>query len=378
MSRNPEYQFVSTDTEELITSLVAAYERITGVTVQPASPEKLFIQWVANVIVLERTQLNYVGNQNIPSRAEGKNLDALSEMFFVRKRPAARPAKSTERFTISEAQEFAVLIPAGTRVTDSSQKVFWQTVEDAYVPAGDTSIDVAIECQTAGASGNGFTVGQINTLVDIFDYYISCTNITTSEDGSDEASDDEFYNLLRASMDGYSTAGTRGGYIYFAREVSSEIGNVVANQPSPGCVNIYVLKTDGTLAGEELKAAVLDACSADEVRPLTDSVSVVDGEVVDFDIDFTYYTATSSAKSATEISGAVQRAVADYVTWQCAKFGRDINPDKLREYLLSTGIKRVDLRSPNFTVLRDGHDDTVPQVAHLVTKTIVDGGYEDE
>ena len=153
---------------------------------------------------------------------------------------------------------------------------------------------------------------------------------------------------------------------------------MVANQPSPGCVNIYVLKTDGTLAGKELKAAVLAACSADEVRPLTDSVSVADGELVDYDIAFTYYTEASTTKPAVEIAADVQKAVDNYIAWQRGKFGRDINPDKLREYLSGTGIKRIVLTSPVFTKLRDGSGDTVPQVGKVGAVTITNGGYEDE
>lgn len=378
MSRNTEYQFVPTDTETLVATLVAAYEKITGVTVQPASPEKLFIQWVANIIVQERALTNYVGNQNIPSRAEGENLDALGELFFLLKRPAAQAATTTMRFTISEAQTTSVLIPKGTRVTDASQSLFWATVADVYVAIGDTSADVQAQCQTAGKVGNGYAVGQINAIVDVFDYYSACTNITESEDGSDAANDDDYYELMRSSMDGYSSAGARGGYEYFARQVSIEIGDVVANQPSAGSVNIYVLKTDGTIAGQELKAAVLAACSADEVRPLTDSVAVADGELVEYNIAFTYYTATSTTKPAVEIAADVQKAVDSYVEWQRGKFGRDINPDKLREYLSGTGIKRIVLTEPAFTTLRDGGGNTVPQVGKLGTVSITNGGYEDE
>ena len=79
MSRNTQYQFISTDTNALVSALVSGYEKITGVSVQPASPEKLFIQWVADIIIQERVQNNYTGNQNIPSRASGENLDALGE-----------------------------------------------------------------------------------------------------------------------------------------------------------------------------------------------------------------------------------------------------------------------------------------------------------
>lgn len=48
--RNTEYQFVSTDTETVEALLISIYEKITGVSVKPASPEKLFIQFVAAVV----------------------------------------------------------------------------------------------------------------------------------------------------------------------------------------------------------------------------------------------------------------------------------------------------------------------------------------
>ena len=70
-SRNPDYQFINTDTNDLISYLISAYETITKTVVQPASPEKLFILWIADVFVQERILSNYTANQNLPSRAEG-------------------------------------------------------------------------------------------------------------------------------------------------------------------------------------------------------------------------------------------------------------------------------------------------------------------
>ena len=84
--RNTGYQFVSTDTEAVESLLISIYEKITGVSVKPASPEKLFIQFVAAVVIQERGLNNYTGNQNIPSRAEGENLDALAALFYVTQR----------------------------------------------------------------------------------------------------------------------------------------------------------------------------------------------------------------------------------------------------------------------------------------------------
>lgn len=378
MSRNTEYQFVSTDTDALVAQMVAAYERITGTSVQPASPEKIFIQWVVSIILQERVLNNYTGNQNIPSRAEGSNLDALGELFYVTQRPIAQPAVCTERFHISQAQAAAVLIPAGTRVTDASSTLIWETTADAYIPIGSTYADVAVRCQTAGVVGNGYAAGQLNTIVDLFDYYDHCENTTVSDDGANEATDEEYYDLMRSSMDGYSCAGATGGYIYFAKQVSTEIADVVANRPSDGCAALYILMNDGSIATTEIKNAVLAACNPAEVRPLTDNVSTADPEQVSYNVSFVYYIPRNTSLSSADIQMAVNAAVEQYAAWQCGKLGRDINPSHLIGLLMQTGIKRVALTSPTYIALRDGSDNTVPQVAKLGTVTATNGGYEDE
>ncbi len=374
--RNSEYQFVDTSVDALVSLLIASYERLSGQTVQPASPERLLIQWVASILTHERVLNNYTGNQNIPSRAEGENLDALAELMYLPRRPQAQAAGYMQRFHISEPQKSAILVPKGTRVT-SPGGLIWETVEDVYIKSGETFADVQIRCQTVGAAGNGYTPGQLNTLIDIYDYYSAAENLTTSDGGADAATDEEFYQLLRASMDAYSCAGARGSYEYFAKQVSTEIGDVIANSPTPGVVKLYVLMEDGSLATEEIKAAVLAACSADTVRPLTDQVFVEDAEPVAYNIDFTYYIQTGSGKSAQEIQEAVDQAVGEYIRWQGAKLGRDVNPDELRERLYHTGIKRIELREPGFLALRND-ERGVPQVGQIGEITVISGGYEDE
>ena len=52
--------------------------------------------------------------------------------------------------------------------------------------------------------------------------------------------------------------------------------------------------------------------------------------------------------------------------------------DKLRDLLFHTGVKRIVLRSPTYKVLEGGKNNAAPQIAKLGTKTIVNGGYEDE
>ena len=378
MSRNPEYQFLSTDAAAVTELVTAVYEKLTGAAVRPASPEQLFLRWVSSVLVQERVLSNYAANQNIPSRAEGENLDALAALTNCRPRPEAERAVCTMRFHISQAQESAVLIPAGTRVTDAGGALVWETFADAYVPIGETSADVPVRCRTAGTVGNGCPAGRISAIVDLFDYYDHCENVTVSDGGADRATDEEYYELMRASMDSYSCAGAKGGYIYFAKQVSTEIADVIAASPTPGVVNLYVLMKDGTQAGEEIKSAVLAACSADDVRPLTDLVTVEDAETAPYNVAFTYYTQKGTAKSASQIATDVQAAVDAYTAWQGGKLGRDVNPSHLTALLMDTGVKRVELAEPAFMALRDGSGKDVPQVAKLGTVTITNGGYEDE
>lgn len=274
MSRNPEYEFIPVDTSALEQQMIADYEELTGETVTPASPERLMISWVAAVILQERVKSNYIGNQNIPSRADGANLDALADLFYATARPQASPAVCTVRFYISEPQASTILIPAGTRVTDGAQKLYWQTAEDGYVEIGETYADLKVQCQEAGTIGNGYAAGQINTIVDVYDYYSGCISLTESDGGADEATDDEFYELLRASMYAYSTAGPGKAYEYHARSVSTEIADVKAVRPKTAQARALTLyEADGGLyafmGGDELDIDTLTVYPSGGSQPAT-------------------------------------------------------------------------------------------------------------
>lgn len=484
MSRDTTpYIFVDADPETLVETLTTKYESIAQRTVHPASPEKLFIQWVAATMVLLAEQINFAGNQNIPSKAVGEGLDNLAQIFFAKTRPQATPATTTLRFYVSAgntgyastkirftllededndivipqgtritnsegtivfetdtdvtvyageetatvtatcttygssgngiaigtltscldtiqnlravtnttissgARDFAILIPAGTRVTTSDSAIVFATDEDVYVPATSNYADVSATCQTAGTVGNGYVAGQLNNCVDLFEYYTSVSNITMSDGASDIATDDEFYDLLLTGQDAYTSAGARGAYEYYARRVSSNIRNVVVNSPEPCVVHIYAVMEDGSPASSEMKAAILAACNDEDIRPLTDQVSCEDVELVTYDINMTYYLSRDSTESAATIQANVEAAVQNFIAWEAATIGRDINPSKLNQLVIEAGAKRTVINSPTFTVLKNGTvedpstaqpEDYVPQMASIGTVTLVNGGYEDE
>ena len=377
MSRNPEYQFVSMDGNELLSTLIASYEKIVGVPVRPASPERIFIAWMANIFLQMRALINRAANRNLPSRATGTDLDAIADLYYLKSRPTAAAATSTMRCFISQAQSRDILIPSGTRFTDYNSRLYWASSTDAYVKTGQIYADVPVICQTMGSDGNGFEPGQINKIVDPYDYFDRCANVTTSANGADTMSDDDFYARLRASQDAYSVAGPPGAYSYHAKSVNSHIEDVAVISHTAGQVTIYAMMDDGTPAGTEVKKAI-EAALGRDVRPLTDQVAVSDPETVTYNIDLTYYIPTDSAISAVDMEASVQDAVSRYQSWQSARMGRDINPAMLISMVMQTGVKRVVVRSPEYAELSSGSTESAPQLASIGTINVVNGGYEDE
>lgn len=280
MSRATDYQFVSTDSAEVVADLTAKYEELTGHTLLPSDPDKLFVQWVAGIIVQQRIIVNYAANQNLPSRAAGENLDALGEMIYNVIRPESKPAECVVRFTLSAPQETAIPIPKGTRVTDSSGALMWATAEETAVNIGEVTADVPVICETEGTVGNGYAPGQLNTLVDVDNvmYYSSCANIETSHSGAERATDEEYYELMRAGLEAFSTAGPKGAYEYHAKAVSTEIADVCAINPAdkPGYVDIFAIMTSGEIADDGTKTLYLPLAAtikSDRLRTLSRSLT---------------------------------------------------------------------------------------------------------
>ena len=367
----PEISFVNTDTDTLVNALVKSYEKFTGRTLYPADPVQKFILWIADIIIQERILIDESAKQNVPRYAQGVYLDSLAEIFKDAYRLQPQAAATTFRFYLSTALPYQHLIPIGTRIAVDGNIVF-ETTETLYIDAGKQSGDVPAICQQVGEIGNGFVPGQITQLVDVFPYYDRVENITVSAGGAERETDSAFYERMRESMESFSTAGPTGAYIYHAKTASPLVADVAALSPTPGVADIRVLLRDGELPTEEVLQEVQAQLSADKVRPLCDFVQVSAPDTVPLNIDATYYIPKPSQNSAAVITADVEKAVQDYIRWQTEKMGRDINPSVFVSYLMKTGIKRVVVRQPEYTVVPES------EVAALNQCNVSSGGVEDE
>ena len=376
----PDVEFVETDTETIISNMIALYEELVKASgredykVRPGSPERIFISWMAAVVVQQRVLINDTAKMNVPryaAKSENEDyLDSLAEIFKDTQRLPASPASAIFRFYISEAQPQATIIPAGTRISFDGVIIF-ATSEVLEIPAGSTYGDVEGVCTQPGTVGNGLVAGQVKEVVDLFDHYQKAENITTTSGGAEKEDNASYYERMRDSMESFSTAGPINGYIYWTKTVSAAVADVAVTSPDACIVDVRVLLQDGQEATEAVLQEIEDALNASDIRPLTDVVTVSTPDTVDFSVDVTFYIGQPNANSAAAIEAAVRQAVEDYISWQTSKRGRDINPSYLTQMMMEAGAKRVVVRQPTFTTVAD------IAVGKLTAKTVLNGGIED-
>lgn len=371
----PDIDFVETDTETIISSLIALYEYMQQTAgkknykVYPASPERLFISYLASIIVQQRVLINETAKKNVPRYADGEYLDSLAELFKDIERLPASPASAIFRFYISAVQEQSVIIPKGTRISFDGVIMF-ETEENLEIKAGSTYGDIKASCTTPGTVGNNLAAGQVKEIVDLFDYYQKAENITATSGGAEEEDDASFYERMRENMESFSTAGPLNGYIYFTKSVSAAVADVSATSPAPCVVDVRVLLQDGQEPAEAVLQEIAEALNASDIRPMTDTVTVSVPEKVSFSVDVTFYISQPNSASASIIEAAVRQAVKDYILWQTSKMGRDINPSYLTAKIMEAGAKRVDVRQPEFAQVEE------TKVAALVSENVLNGGIE--
>lgn len=370
-------KFVEYDSETIIATLVAQFEKATGETLQPSDERRMFLNQLAQVIVGINANINDTGNQVLLRYARGENLDAIGELLGI-ERLRASYAKCPLKFTLSAPQTQNITIPKGTRATPNGT-VYFATDEMLIIPAGSTVGIVNATATNAGTLNNGFAIGEIKYIVDNVQYLKSVENTEVSKSGTEEESDDSFRERIRLVPESFSTAGCSDGYIYWAKSASADVGDVVIYSPvndstlteeeraaGAGIVKVYILNADGNLPSKELIDLVYKSVSAKDRRPLTDKVEVLAPETKKYSINLKYYISSEDEINATDIERKVDQAVTEYVTWQGSKIGRDINPDKLRNLILNAGASRIVMTSPTFLELKD------TQVALLDGEIIAD------
>lgn len=217
-------------------------------------------------------------------------------------------------------------------------------------------------------------------------------------------SDTELRRRIILAPEGFSVAGPEGAYIYHALSASGDVLDASATSSSPDDIRalvLDVLNTNGAspelvtamtaamdaaiwpgnvvvsvlsrLASGEadaaLVAAVAAALDADNVRPLTDYVTVQSATIIEYTVEATIY--TYAGPDAAVVLAASRTRLAAYVE-ESQRIGRDITKSALYSVLHSPGVQRVELTSPVTDIVVDR-----TQAAYCTGISITSGGVDE-
>ena len=125
--------------------------------------------------------------------------------------------------------------------------------------------------------------------------------------------------------------------------------NIEITRNMYGRVKIVPICAGGELPDEEVLADVLAACSADDVKPLTDMVTVEAPGVEYYDIELVYYTTKANQSEVVKNVEGSGGAIDQYIYWQGSNLEQDINPDELQKLIYTAGASRAVITKPEYT-----------------------------
>ena len=373
----PEISFIDNLTleelqNEMLSDFSEKYKEMTGkeMALAPAHPFRLIL-YAASLQLYQAFQyLDQAGKQSFLKYAYGDNLENLGALKGIARNKGER-AKTTVRFILSREQAGAVIIPKGTRVT-SGNEIYFYTVEPAEIPSGALSIDVQTECAEVGTAANGLEPGAVSVLVDLIPYVQSVSNTDTSAGGQDVEKDENLAERILLAPAGYSVAGPDAAYQYWTKKYNSGIADVKVTSPTEGIVDIRFVMEDGELPEENLITGLKEYLSDSNIRPLTDKVQTGAPDLVECNINLTYYINRRDASRTEKIKKNVESAIEIFKVWQQERIGRDINPSKLLYFIIQAEAKRADIIEPAFIKVPDN------AVARIQNVNVVYGGIEDD
>ncbi len=182
--------------------------------------------------------------------------------------------------------------------------------------------------------------------------------------------DSEFRYRIQLSLEGLSTAGPEGAYIFHALSASGQVMDASATSPSPGQVLVTVLSREGSgTASPELLSTVLARLSDESVRPLTDYVQVQGASVVPYEVTATLHFYAGPDR---EVIMANARAALEAYTEGQHRLGLDVTLSGLYAALHQPGVQRVDLAEPTANLVVDRQS-----ASYCTAINLTDGGLDE-
>jgi len=329
-----EMYYLTYDPDEIWDEMHRVYIAEGGDVLYPGDEKEILLRAVQAILVqsfagvdnaLRMATLRYAVGDYLDAYGAGRMCERISEA----------PAKGKVTITFRDTGVPGTLA-AGIRMTADGER-FYALAESVMYTGYAQEIVADIVCTEGGIRGNGVKSGAPMQLAQVNNDVISIIALIDVAGGMDRETDDAYRDRIYSHGLASVTTGPAIQYESIAKRTSSQIIDAKALNDGPGFVRVILIVSDDEWA-ETVIIGVENALCPNDVRPLTDIVSVELAGEAEFLLKIEYKTDVS-ADSAT--TAAINRAVSEYLAWQNNKIGRPFNPDRLIADLYRAGVTRA-------------------------------------
>ncbi len=164
-----------------------------------------------------------------------------------------------------------------------------------------------------------------------------------------EEEDERFRKRIKAKIKGWSTGGSKEYYRYHALSADKRVKDALVESKVPGSVEISILSTELSTVPEDLLEIVKKQVTRDDIRVLTDTITVIGCNITEIDIH-----------SRMSISSVISK---EEIKEQCIKkfeasrrLGWSVTRSWIIANLFVEGVENVELIEPKEDVVVLGNE----------------------
>ncbi|MBQ7255246.1 MAG: baseplate J/gp47 family protein [Oscillospiraceae bacterium] len=325
--------------KEIYEDLMATFSARSGFSMADSSDLAVRFYAAAAEIETLYTYSEWALAQSFPQTATGQYLDLHAELRGL-KRKSAGKATGSIRFSLPDAREQAIAVPAGT-VCITPGLVRFVTVSEAVIPAGSLFCDAPAAAEEAGEGGN-VASGTITEMLLPPIGVSACVNPLPFTGGCAEESDESLRKRVLESFVRLPNGANAAFYEAFARAFAGVTGvQVLPRARGIGTVDVVVACAKDA-EQETLLAQIAQRLS--EVREIAVDVRVLPAAERPMDLSVTIW--QEDGASAAEAVAAVETALAACFTGE--RLGKPVYLAELGRRIYETGlVKNYCITSPS-------------------------------
>lgn len=237
--------------DEIYQEMLRCFEEEAGITLQGSSEMAVRLYALAAQVYGLYVQNQWTLTQCFPQTAQGEYLDYHATLRGLSRSPARR-AEGNLRFFVTEIQEDDLQIAKGN-VCLTAGLLRFETKEDAVLPAGALSVDVAAQAAETGPGGN-VPQGMVRVMSVAPLGIDGCTNPEPFTGGAGEEEDERFRERI---LDTFRRMPNGANIAYYEREALAFNGvaavNVLARKRGIGTVDVVISAPGGQPEEEDIQ-----------------------------------------------------------------------------------------------------------------------------